>query len=54
MQTYDILRRTTDDHFNAHFNMIDRALKGPNAGRDAATRFFLDLWLLRPRREWAT
>ena len=51
MQTYDILRRTTDDHFNAHFNMIDRALKGPDAGRDAATRLFLDLWLLRPRRD---
>jgi len=50
-KTYDILRRTTDDHHNAHFNIIDRALKGPNEARDAATRFYLDLWLQRPRRD---
>jgi hypothetical protein len=51
MSTYDILRRTTDDHGNAHFNMIDRALKGANAGRDAATRELLEQWLGRPRRD---
>jgi len=50
-KTYSILRNTTDDHHNAHFNMIDRALKGPNAGRDAATRLYLELWLQRPRRD---
>jgi hypothetical protein len=51
MQTYDILRRTTDDHVNAHFNMIDRSLKGPDDVRDANTRAYLDQWLLRPRRD---
>jgi len=50
-KTYDILRNTTDDHHNAHFNMIDRALRGPNAARDASTRLYLELWLLRPRRD---
>ncbi len=50
-KTYDILRNTTDDHHNAHFNMIDRALRGPNAARDASTRLYLELWLQRPRRD---
>jgi hypothetical protein len=50
-KAYDILRNTTDDHHNAHFNMIDRALRGPNEARDASTRLYLDLWLLRPRRD---
>jgi len=50
-QAYDILRRTTDDHGNAHFNMIDRALKGPDARRDAETRDLLEAWLKRPRRD---
>jgi hypothetical protein len=50
---YNVLRRTTDDHGNAHFNMIDRALKGPDARRDAETRDLLEQWLRRPRRdEW--
>ena len=48
---YDLLRRTTDDHRNAHFNMIDRALKGASAARDAETRSLLNEWLLRPRRD---
>jgi hypothetical protein len=51
MGAYDVLWRTIDDHRNPHFNMIDRALRGPNAGRDAATRELLDQWLLRPRRD---
>jgi hypothetical protein len=50
-QAYNLLRRTTDDHGNAHFNMIDRALRGPNGGRDAATISWLNEWLLRPRRD---
>jgi hypothetical protein len=50
---YDVMRRTTDDHGNAHFNMIDRGLKGPNSRRDTETRLLLDEWLRRPRRdEW--
>jgi hypothetical protein len=48
---YNLLRRTTDDHGNAHFNMIDRALKGANARRDEETRRLLGEWLLRPRRD---
>jgi hypothetical protein len=50
-QAYDILRRHTDDHKNAFFNMIDRALSGPNDARDADTREMLEEWLLRPRRD---
>jgi len=52
LAAYDVLRRTTDDHGNAHFNMIDCALKGQNGVRDAQTRELLDQWLLRlPRRD---
>ena len=51
LRAYDVLRRTTDDHGNAHFNMIDHALRGPSNSRDAATRELLDQWLLRPRRD---
>lgn len=52
-RAYDLLRKTTDDHGNAHFDMIDRALNGPAAARDARVRQQLDEWLQRPRRdEW--
>jgi hypothetical protein len=51
VSAYNLLRRTTDDHGNAHFNLVDRALKGPNAGRDAETRRWLEEWLRRPRRD---
>jgi hypothetical protein len=47
---YDVLRRTTDDHGNPHFNMIDHALRGQNSSRDAATRELLTQWLRRPSR----
>ena len=50
-QAYDILRRTIDDHRNAHFNMIDRGLRGPNTARDGATISYLNEWLLRRRRD---
>jgi uncharacterized protein (TIGR03437 family) len=50
-KAYDILRNHTDDHRNAFFNMIDAALNGPNAVRDAETRTLLDQWLQRPRRD---
>jgi len=49
---YAIMRRTTDGHLNAHFNMIDRALHGPDARRDAETRAMLDAWLKRPRVDY--
>jgi hypothetical protein len=37
---------------NAHFNMIDRALNGPNSTRDLATVSYLFQWLFRPRRDF--
>ena len=48
---YNVLRRTTDDHGNAHFNMIDRGLKDPDRRRDRKTIELLELWLERPRRD---
>ncbi len=50
-QAYSVLRNHTDDQKNAHFNMIDRALNGVNAGRDADTASMLSDWLQRPRRD---
>ena len=52
MNAYDMLRRRTQSHGNPHFNMIDRALKGPNGARDNETIALLNLWLLRPRRDY--
>lgn len=46
---YSELRATTGGDQNAHFNMIDRAINGPNAQRDAQTVALLNAWLLRPR-----
>ena len=54
VQIYNTLRRCTRSHQNAHFNMVDRALKGPDAARDAATTRFLGQWLTRPRRAFFT
>ena len=51
MRAYNVLRRTTDDHGNAHFNMLDRVLKGPNNKRDTETRALLEAWLGRPPRD---
>jgi hypothetical protein len=51
LDTYNVLRRTTDDHGNAHFNMLDRALRGADGQRDAATREMLEAWLQRLRRD---
>ena len=48
---YAVNRRATDDHGNAHFNMIDRALYGPNPRRDEETRALLAAWLKRPRAD---
>jgi len=50
---YRLFRRTVEGHGNAHFNMIDRAINGPDSRRDAETRLLLDRWLLRPRRDEA-
>jgi len=48
---YDVLRKHTDNHGNAFFNMVDRAINGPSDARDAETRMLLDQWLVRPRRD---
>jgi hypothetical protein len=46
------LRACTKDHGNAHFNLVERAINGPDAARDADTRRYLSLWLQRPRRDY--
>ncbi|HZI42005.1 MAG TPA: hypothetical protein VFD67_09890 [Gemmatimonadaceae bacterium] len=51
---YNVLRNCTAKHQNAHFNMIDRALRTANGNRDSDTRNFLGLWLLRSRRDYFT
>jgi hypothetical protein len=53
LSAYRILRATTRKHGNAHFNVVDRALSGPDGGRDAETRALLDEWLERSRRDEA-
>jgi hypothetical protein len=51
LTAYNKLRRTTETHQNAHFNMIDHAIKGPNSARDAQTVDLLRAWTTRPRRD---
>jgi len=51
LKAYDILSNHTDDHANAFFNMVARAIYGPNPARDAETRLLLNQWLERPRRD---
>ena len=49
---YNLLRTRTQTHDNAHSNMIDRGLKGPDTVRDTETTTLLNLWLMRPRRDY--
>jgi len=49
---YVILRNYTATHQNAFFNMVDRALRGPDPARDAETLMLLDQWLQRPNRDF--
>jgi len=49
---YGTLRTATGTHENAHFNLIDRSIRGANVGRDYDTRTFLDQWLQRSRRDF--
>lgn len=51
---YSQLRQCTATHQNAHFNMIDRALRGADRQRDDDTKTFLGLWLERSRRDYYT
>ncbi len=48
---YDVVRNHTASHQNAFFDIIDRALNGPNASRDAEIVALLNAWLQRPRRD---
>ena len=48
---YDVVRNHTASHQNAFFDVIDRALNGPNAARDAEIAALLNAWLQRPRRD---
>jgi uncharacterized protein (TIGR03437 family) len=50
-QAYSILWNHVKDQQNAFFNMIDYALDGANATRDASTVSMLAQWLLRPKRD---
>lgn len=51
-RAFTVLRNTTDDHANAFFDVIERAVKGPNAARDTRIRELLDRWLSRPTRDF--
>ena len=48
---YSTLRNHTSGQGNAFFDMIDFAINGPNAARDAEARQLLNQWLQRPRRD---
>ncbi len=50
---YRIVRSYTATHQNAFFNVVDRALSGPDPLRDKETADLLDQWLARPRRDFA-
>jgi hypothetical protein len=49
---YDMEWGILSKHENAHFNMIDRALKAADATRDSVTVTLLQQWLTRPRRDY--
>ena len=49
---YGLLRKHTDDHMNPWFNLVDAAIGGVNATRDANTRAYLEQWLTRPVRDF--
>ena len=51
LAAYAIFRGATQDHMNPHFNMVDRAVNGPNATRDAQTVTYLEQFLQRPSRD---
>jgi uncharacterized protein (TIGR03437 family) len=51
LDAYSLVRAHTASHQNAFFNVVDSALSGSNAARDADTRLFLQQWLQRPKRD---
>jgi uncharacterized protein (TIGR03437 family) len=50
---YDELRSGTKGDQNAMFDVIDRALKGPDATRDAEAAMLINQWLQRSRRDFS-
>jgi hypothetical protein len=50
----DILRKATDDHLNAHFDMITVAISGRNAQLDERVPGLLESWLRRTDRDFWT
>jgi hypothetical protein len=50
--TYRTFRSIVAGHGNAFFNVIDRAMVGPNSQRDAETTKLLAQWLERPTRDF--
>jgi hypothetical protein len=51
LRSFELLRRTTDDHGNAYFDLLDTGIRGRDNRRDDNIRRLLDEWLLRPRRD---
>ncbi len=49
---YETIRNYTAAHQNAFFDLIDRALAGPNGPRDAETIALMDEWLQRSPRDF--
>jgi uncharacterized protein (TIGR03437 family) len=49
---YRTFHNAVANHGNAFFNVIDRAILGPNATRDAETIRLMAQWLERPRRDF--
>jgi len=52
LDAYRLFRRTVDDHGNAHFDMIDRVLEGPDERRDERIVRLIAEWIRRPRRDF--
>jgi hypothetical protein len=48
---YTVYWNAIKTHLNPHFDMIDRALNGPNALRDEQTAAYVGQFLRRPRRD---
>lgn len=49
---YQIVRDYSASHQNAFFDVIDRALRGPDPTRDLEMAALLEQWLSRPKRDF--
>lgn len=50
---YQIVRDYSASHQNAFFDIIDRAIRGPDTARDLEMVTLLNQWLLRPKRDFS-